>query len=42
LQEQLNQNLQALQIVDTLEQTVNSLNAAVAVLSARTHLRSAA
>ncbi|MEY3172227.1 MAG: hypothetical protein RLZZ436_140 [Planctomycetota bacterium] len=42
LQEQLNQNLQALQIVDTLEQTVNSLNAAVAVLSARTHMRSAA
>ncbi|MFM7057065.1 MAG: MotA/TolQ/ExbB proton channel family protein [Planctomycetota bacterium] len=42
LQEQLNQNLQALQVVDTLEQTVNSLNAAVAVLSARTHLRSAA
>jgi biopolymer transport protein ExbB/TolQ len=42
LQEQLNQNLHALQVVDTLEQTVNSLNAAVAVLSARTHLRSAA
>lgn len=42
LQDQLNQNLQALQVVDSLEQTVNSLNAAVAVLSARTHLRSAA
>jgi len=42
LQDQLNQNLQALQIVDSLEQTVSSLNAAVAALSARTHLRSAA
>ena len=42
LQDQLNQNLQALQIVDSLEQTVSSLNAAVAALTARTHLRSAA
>ncbi len=42
LQEQLNQNLQSLQIVETLEQTVNSLNAAVAVLTAKTSLRAVA
>jgi hypothetical protein len=42
LQEQLNQNLQTLQIVATLEQTVNSLNAAVNVLTAKTALRVAA
>lgn len=42
LQDQLNQNLQTLQIVETLEQTVNSLNAAVAVLTAKTSLRAAA
>lgn len=42
LQQLLNDNLQSLQIVDTLEQTVSSLNAAVHVLTAKTHLRSAA
>lgn len=42
LQEQLNKNLQTLQIVATLEQTVNSLNAAVSVLTAKTALRVAA
>lgn len=42
LQEQLNRNLQALQIVETLEQTVNSLNAAVSLLSAKTTLRAVA
>lgn len=42
LQDQLNQNLQTLQIVETLEQTVNSLNAAVAVLTAKTSLRAVA
>jgi biopolymer transport protein ExbB/TolQ len=42
LQEQLNQNLQTLQVVETLEQTVNSLNAAVHVLTAKTALRVAA
>jgi biopolymer transport protein ExbB/TolQ len=42
LQEQLNKNLQTLQIVATLEQTVNSLNAAVNVLTAKTALRVAA
>ena len=42
LQEQLNQNLQTLRVVETLEQTVNSLNAAVAVLTAKTHLRAVA
>lgn len=42
LQQQLNDNLQSLQIVDTLEQTVSSLNAAVHVLTAKTHLRNAA
>jgi hypothetical protein len=42
LQSQLNQNLETLRVVETLEQTVNSLNAAVAVLTAKTHLRAAA
>lgn len=42
LQDQLNQNLETLRVVETLEQTVNSLNAAVAVLTAKTHLRAAA
>lgn len=42
IQDQLNQNLQSLQIVETLEQTVNSLNAAVSLLSAKISLRSAA
>ncbi len=42
LQELLNQNLQTLQVVETLEQTVNSLNAAVSVLTAKTSLRAAA
>ena len=39
LQDQLNQNLQSLEVVATLEQTVNSLNAAVHVLTAKTALR---
>ena len=39
LQNQLNQNLQTLEVVATLEQTVNSLNAAVNVLTAKTALR---
>ncbi len=42
LQELLNQNLQTLQVVETLEQTVNSLNAAVSVLTAKTSLRAVA
>lgn len=42
LQEQLNKNLQTLQVVETLEQTVNSLNAAVNVLTAKTAIRIAA
>jgi biopolymer transport protein ExbB/TolQ len=42
LQEQLNKNLQTLQVVETLEQTVNSLNAAVSVLTAKTALRAVA
>ena len=42
LQDQLNRNLQTLQVVETLEQTVNSLNAAVNVLTAKTSLRAAA
>ncbi len=42
LQQMLNDNLQSLQIVDTLEQTVSSLNAAVHVLTAKSHIRSAA
>lgn len=42
LQDELNRNLQSLQIVETLEQTVSSLNAAVHVLTAKTSFRSAA
>ncbi len=42
LQNQLNQNLQTLEVVATLEQTLNSLNAAVNVLTAKTALRIAA
>jgi biopolymer transport protein ExbB/TolQ len=42
LQDQLNQNLQTLQVVETLEQTVNSLNAAVSLLSAKATLRAVA
>lgn len=42
LQDQLNKNLQTLRVVETLEQTVNSLNAAVNVLTAKTSLRAAA
>lgn len=42
LQQQLHDNLQSLQIVDTLEQTVSSLNAAVHVLTAKTHVRAVA
>jgi len=42
LQDQLNRNLQTLQVVETLEQTVNSLNAAVSVLTAKTALRAVA
>ena len=42
LQQQLNQNLQALEVVATLEQTVSSLNAAVHVLTAKTSIRAAA
>ena len=42
LQDQLNQNLQTLQVVETLEQTVNSLNAAVSLLSAKSSLRAVA
>ena len=42
LQKQLNDNLQALQLTDTMEQSANSLTAAVHVLTAKTSLRSAA
>lgn len=42
LQQQLNQNLEALEVVATLEQTVSSLNAAVHVLTAKTNVRAAA
>jgi biopolymer transport protein ExbB/TolQ len=42
LQRLLNENLETLQVVETLEQTVNSLNAAVHVLTAKTSLRAAA
>ena len=42
MQKQLNDNLQSLRVVETLEQTVNSLNAAVHVLTAKTSLRAAA
>jgi biopolymer transport protein ExbB/TolQ len=42
LQESLDRNLQSVQLVETLEQTVASLNAAVSILAAKTHFRSAA
>lgn len=41
LQQQLNDNLERLQIVETLEQTLNGLNAAVNVLTAKTVRRAA-
>ena len=41
LQQQLNQNLQALQVAETMEQTASSLTAAVHVLTARTSNRAA-
>ena len=42
LQKQLNENLQAVQLADTMEQSANSLTAAVHVLTAKTQLRAAA
>lgn len=42
MQQLLNDNLQSLQVVETLEQTVSSLNAAVHVLTAKTSHRAAA
>lgn len=42
LQEALNDNLQTLQMVSTLEQTVQSLNAAVSILTSKTSMRVAA
>ena len=42
LQESLNQNLQTLEMVATLEQTVQSLNAAVSILTSKTSMRVAA
>jgi biopolymer transport protein ExbB/TolQ len=42
LQEALNANLQTLQMVSTLEQTVQSLNAAVSILTSKTSMRVAA
>jgi biopolymer transport protein ExbB/TolQ len=42
LQEALNQNLQTLEMVATLEQTVQSLNAAVSILTSKTSMRVAA
>jgi biopolymer transport protein ExbB/TolQ len=42
LQKQLNQNIESLQIVDTLEQTLSGLNAAVHVLTAKSLHRTAA
>ncbi|MEQ9406308.1 MAG: MotA/TolQ/ExbB proton channel family protein [Fuerstiella sp.] len=42
LQKQLNQNLQALQVAETMERTANSLTAAVHVLTAKTSMRNAA
>ena len=42
LQQQLNENLQAVQLAETLEQTASSLAAAVHVLTAKTSQRSAA
>ena len=42
LQQSLNDNLQTLQMVGTLEQTVQSLNAAVSILTSKTSMRVAA
>jgi len=42
LQETLNENLQTLQMVATLEQTVQSLNAAVSILTSKSYMRAAA
>jgi biopolymer transport protein ExbB/TolQ len=42
LQEALNNNLQTLQMVSTLEQTVQSLNAAVSILTSKSSMRVAA
>lgn len=42
LQESLNDNLQTLQMVSTLEQTVQSLNAAVSILTSKSYMRAAA
>ena len=42
LQESLNENLQTLQMVATLEQTVQSLNAAVSILTSKSYMRAAA
>ena len=42
LQQQLNDNLQAIQLVDTMEQTASSLAAAVHILTAKTSQRTAA
>lgn len=42
LQEALNENLQTLQMVSTLEQTVQSLNAAVSILTSKSSMRVAA
>ncbi|MDA1232522.1 MAG: MotA/TolQ/ExbB proton channel family protein [Planctomycetota bacterium] len=42
IQESLNENLQTLQMVATLEQTVQSLNAAVSILTSKTSMRVAA
>ncbi|HIK93660.1 MAG TPA: MotA/TolQ/ExbB proton channel family protein, partial [Planctomycetes bacterium] len=42
LQQQLNENLQAINLVDTMEQTASSLTAAVHVLTAKTSQRKAA
>ena len=41
LQQQLNENLHSVQLANTMEQSANSLTAAVHVLSARTNLRAA-
>ncbi len=42
LQESLDRNLQAVQLVETLERTIASLNAAVSILAAKSSYRSAA
>lgn len=42
LQQQLNENLQALQVAETMERTANSLTAAVHVLTAKTSARQVA